>query len=718
MPGLVAPVSYRAVRRLPFARAAVAAAHAPMDSRPTRSTGLLVSLRGGLNAGLLCGFLLGLLDGVPAGLRTATTGAWTWIGCLGGAVVSYGIAWVAALVALAFVAHPLLRQRDLGGRMRVLAGIGLGVGLSLALAWWTRPYVLWGVPATDPRRLATFALMLVVGLAAGALAMGLGRRLPRWVLLTGTCLVPLAWAAGLLHMSQERGEAQQRGRLNARTSSRPNVLLVVVDALRQDVLGCYGNTRVRTPVIDGLAARGVVFENAWVQAPFTWSSFGSILTGKYPRRHGLVKMAPGVRMAPNITLPWHLKSAALKGEPGSLQPADFVGAAFLTGTLSHGSGLLRGFDVYYEAMVGHDLVELDSAWSVFRSELVLSLVRTKVEGRWLRWRNEDPVAVAARQWLGQNSRRRFVSMVHFYSTHTPYDPPRRFREMYVDPSYDGPIEAFYASYREAIEHGQYSPTEADRAQIANLYYAGVTQADAMLGEILSELERQGVLDDTLVIVTADHGEELGDHGVWEHNFMYETNLRVPLVMALPGRLPAGVRSAALVESVDIVATVCSLLALQPPYEPGQVDPQGRDRGAIDGVDLAPLARGEVAAVKPHAFAENGVYLAVRDLRFKLVVAAEALGREDWRSPPRPGVEGARLYDLLADPLERSDVLGQVPAEAERLLAVLRDFDARMPVPRSEMVESQRDIEAQRLQLQRLGYAGGIGQGVDEPRQEE
>lgn len=687
-----------------------------MDPRPTRPPGWFASLRAGLCAGLVCGLVLGLLDGAGAGLRTGTRGLWTWVGCLGAAVVTYGLAWMAGLALAALLAHPLLRRKDHGARFQLLAALGLGLGLAFDIAWWTRPYVLWGVPATDPRRLAAFAGMLVVGLALGACAVLVGRRLPRAARIAGTSLVPLAWALGILCLLDARGRASERGRINERTSERPNVLLVVVDALRQDVLGCYGNERVQTPVIDALAARGVVFENAWVQAPFTWSSFGSILTGKYPRRHGLVKMAPGVRMARNITLPSHLKSAALRGAGGQLDTDDYVGGAFLTGTLSHGSGLLQGFDVYFEAMVGHDLVELHSPWSVFRSELVLSLVRTKAEARYLRWRNADPVAKIAREWLGEHADRRFVAMVHFYSTHTPYDPPQRFREMYVDPAYAGPIHAFYASYREAIERGEYQLTEADRAHIANLYYGGVSQADAMLGEILGELERQGALDDTLVILTADHGEELGDHGLWEHNFMYETNLRVPLVMALPGRLPAGARSAALVESVDIVPTACALLAIEPPYEAGLLDEQERDRGAIDGADLVPLARGEVAEVKPYAFAENGVYLAVRDLRYKLVVAAESLDRDDWQSSPSAGVAAATLYDLQSDPDEHENAIARLPAEAQRLLEELRAFDERMPVARSEIVQSDRDLEAL---LNTLGYTGGgVGEGVKQPPQQE
>jgi arylsulfatase A-like enzyme len=614
---------------------------------------------------------------------------------------------MAVLGVLALLAHPILRRRSRSARFGALLSLGLGVGLAMAIAWWTRPYVMYGIPATDPRRLAAFVGMLGVGLVLGIALVRVGCKLPRGALVAAAFLVPIAWAIGLLYLIAARDQASQRGKVNARTEHRPNVLLVLVDALRQDVLGCYGNERVKTPVIDALAARGVVFENAWVQAPFTRSSVGSILTGKYPRRHGLVKMAPGVRMAPNITLPWHLKSAPLRGEEGKLEPDDFTAAAFLTGTLSHDSGLVRGFDVYFEAMVGHDLVETGIPWSVFRSELVLSLVRTKVEARLLRMRNQDPVARMAREWLGEHGDQRFVALVHFYSTHTPYDPPPRFREMYVDPAYDGPIHAFYASYREAIERGEYAPSAADEAHIANLYYGGVSQADAMLGEILGELELQGALDDTLVILTADHGEELGDHGVWEHNFMYETNLRVPLVMALPGALPEGKRVGALVESVDIVPTVCSLLAIEPPHEE-QMDERGLNRGQIDGFDLEPLARGEVKSIKAHAFAENGVYLAVRDLRYKLVVAAESLNAEDWRSAPRPGVSGAALYDLEEDPGERENALERLPEEAERLLEALRAFDGQMPVPLSEIVHSPRDFEEEQRLMRELGYAGGVG----------
>jgi len=456
----------------------------------------------------------------------------------------------------------------------------------------------------------------------------------------------------------------------------------------------------------------VLFENAFVQAPFTWSSFGSILTGKYPRRHGLVKMAPGVAMSPNITLPWHLKSAAR--EPATLGPplqeGDFHGATFMTGTLSHGSGLLRGFDTYFEAMVGHDVVDVVSPWSVFRSELLLSLVRTKLVQRV----DKAPVATEAVRWFARNGQKRFVSMVHYYSTHTPYDPPARFRDQYVDPAYDGPISAFYAKHRQAIEEGAV-PSSADEEQIRNLYYAGVTQADAMIGQVLDELRRQKVLDQTLVIVTADHGEELGDHGLWEHNFMYQTNLRVPLILSLPGVLPAGERVDSIVETVDLVPTICDLMSIAVPAEPGQQDEQGRDRGRVDGVSLVPLMRGEVEWVKGFSFAENGTHASVQDLEWKLVVPAKLLTPRLWDALTPQEREPLQLFHLTADPDEHDELAAEQPAQVARLLEVLRAWDAQMPIPRSEIVESQRDLENR---MSGLGYMDGIGADDEEESADE
>jgi hypothetical protein len=219
--------------------------------------------------------------------------------------------------------------------------------------------------------------MLLVASAAGWFTASALSRAPDRAKRGTAVLAVLAWIGGAVFLLAQGDGIGTRGEIGPRNRDLPNVVLVIVDALRQDTLGCYGNPRVRTPNIDRLAAEGVVFENAFTQVPATLPSFGSILTGKYPRRHGLLRMKPGVRMPPNETLPTILKKAT-KADGTQLEDMDWLEATFHTGTLTAASGLLGGFDMRYEATAGHDLVALDRPWSVFRAGLLVSILRNKV----------------------------------------------------------------------------------------------------------------------------------------------------------------------------------------------------------------------------------------------------------------------------------------------------------------------------------------------------
>ena len=695
----------------------------PSPASPGQNGGFLVTLRAVVHAAILAGFFLGILDfvliasvyGLPGGVLSA-------LGCLVGGIAVY----VLGMLLLMLLASPLVqllwRATPLGERARHAFGVALGLGVFFELYWWTRPFVFPGIPAMAPRRLVAAGAMLIGSWALGVL---LARAFARRGKGFRFVVEGLAWAgllAGGLYVAAGSASPSERGRLNERNQDLPNVLLVVVDALRADVLEPYGNTEVKSPVLQDLADKGVTFLNAQAQAPFTWTSFGSILTGKYPRRHGLMKMAPGVRMAPNETLAWHLKQAVFSGEAADrrLEPDDFASGTFMTGTLSQGSGLLRGFDVYFEALVGHDLVDTSVPWSVYRSDLVLFRLKnklgqliTRLQGRHGIAQESNQVVKTARDWLRENEDRRFMAMVHLYSTHTPYDPEPRFREMYVDPAYDGPIAAFYAEHRYAIEAGEYEPTPADVQQIKDLYYGGVTQADDAIGQVLAELERAGSLDNTLVIVTSDHGESLGDdvfngEVLWEHNWMYETNLEVPLLMAWPKGLPAGVRVEELVETIDIVPTICDLMGLEAP-----LDQQDPERGRVDGHSLVPLMRGEAFvgdAWDGYAFAENGQYISIRDRDWKLVVHRDMVDEEGWAASlleGAPVLKRPRLFHLAEDPNEDHDLVEDAPVEAQRLLAALRTWSDSMPLPISDVVRSHRDMEHE-ANLGALGYGGGVG----------
>ena len=678
---------------------------------PRAPSGLAGTLRAFLGAGAACGLLFGLADGIVAAeLGDTPLSLPSLLGCLAASVFQYILVGALGLGLLAPVLHPLLARKPDGPRYLVALRIGLTAGVFAEIYWRTRPYVFYGRSSLSPERLGASALMLVVAaLVAWFLAARIAHA-PAGVKKAAALLAGAAWISGAVFLAFQIGAVGSRGELDDRNRDLPNVLLVVVDAMRQDVLGCYGNQRVKTPAIDALAARGVVFENAFTQAPFTWTSFGSILTGKYPRRHGLVKMAPDVRMAPNVTLPLHLKDAKRR-DGTQLRDGDWLAAAFATGTLTADSGLLQGFDLRFEATAGHALVVLDRPWSVLRADLLLWIAWEKIAQRFV----PSSTAFAARKFLDAHGDRRFFAMVHLYSTHTPYDPAREFREMYCDPKYAGPVKSFWAAHRQVIERGEYQPTLADVEQIRNLYYGGVSQADHEIGELVAALERRGVLDDTLVVVLSDHGESLGEDKLWEHDHMVQTNLRIPLVMSWPKGLPRGKRVAAMVDEIDVFPTICDLLGLELPA--GAVAAAAReasDRERIDGASLLPLIRGEAESVRACSFAENGIHLSVQDGRRKLVVRRATLtDPEGWNKAHEGRPEWPRLLDLDGDREEKFNRFHREIDEAERLFALLRDWNERLPIPIHLVLPSARDLENQAL-FDKLGYTrGGIGQ--DESR---
>jgi len=678
---------------------------------PTRTHGGLgTTLRAALNAGLGAGALIGLVDGLGAGLRTGTSGALAWLGCLAASALVYGAVLTAVACALALLGHRWLRERTLGERLSLLSIVVLGLAWFVGLVWWTRPWVFPGISITDPKRLAVSLLLAPVGVLLGWACVSIGGKLARSAQWTLAALVALCWLGGGAFLATSRSDSERLGAIGERTAELPNVLWFVCDAMRADALGCYGNERVQTPRMDALARDGVLFERAFVQAPFTGSSFGSWFTGKYPRRHGFVRMAPDTRMAPNVTLASHLKDAPLLAG-GRLEREDYHCVTFMTGAMSQSAGLARGFDSYFESFMGHHLVDVEDSWSLFSSELLLYIARTKLAQKF----DSTPVASEASKWLRRNGRKRFFAMVHLFATHTPYDPPQDIRALYCDPSYAGPLSVFRSDHAFAIHEGKATPSAADARQIRDLYAGGVTYTDRQIALVLAELEQQGTLDDTLVVVTADHGEELGEHGVWEHNHMFQSNLRVPLVMHWPRKLPLNARVDALVESVDFLPTVCEVLGIAAPNE-SSLDERGRDRGALDGRSVMPLLDGRATAVREFSFAENGLEMCVQDLRWKLVVPSVdehnqplALSGQTLESLSGRGIAKPRLYDLSNDPLESHNAIAQAGPQAVRLLAALAAWDASMPIPRYEIVLSPRDMVENARRMAEIGYIDGIGQ---------
>lgn len=670
---------------------------APMD-RPVWRTALASGL-----------FLGALWGAVEAGVHQAryvlpswsATGVMAPVNPVTAVAVTFQAAWRYALLGVvvalagALLLGWLLDRRPgrphAGGRAVVALAVFLNVYWYTKLVPWLQFHA--GLPFSHPYRLALSAGYLVLALAVAVALVGPGRLGAPRGRLGALLLAVLAAGAGWAEWRESRlvgfsDRAPPEGR-------PPNVLLVVVDALRADRLGCYGYDVREPPIsprVDALAAEGVVYERTVVQAPFTWTSFGSFLTGKYPRQHGLMNMLPNQRLDP----------ARNRTVAKALQEEGWVTGAFLTGTLSNNSGLLDGFDTYFETIKGHEPVTRSSKWSIVKSDLLINIFKNKIRQKL----DDRLVNTEAMDWMRSVAHRPFFAMVHYYSTHTPYGPPAPYDTMYDD-DYEGIYHPFYQSHGKAILEGRLEFTERDLEHVNALYDGGVAFADAMFGDLLDLLEELGVADDTLVLYTSDHGEELyeqrapGMKRVFEHDWMFNTNLYIPLVVRFPGRAHAGARVTHLVEAMDIPATIVETVGR------GRLD-EGPGRSLVPDAAGEPLPPGEGAV-----FSENNRYVAMLLGDKKIVATREALN--GLTDDPRQ----VRLYDLAVDPLELAlpltgEALDRAPWDRlwERMLEYHRSQPSLSSLPTF-------DVDPEMLErLQQTGYIGGEYLGPNEMTEEQ
>lgn len=389
-------------------------------------------------------------------------------------------------------------------------------------------------------------------------------------------------------------------------SARPrNVLVVTVDTVRADRLGCYGFAGARTPVIDRLAREGARFDSAWSHVPLTQPSHAALFTGRLPPELGIHDNG-------RATLPPAVPTLAELLRARGLRTGAFVSAV----VLERGFGLARGFDVYDDEL---------ARTAAHRGE-----------------RPADATIDAALAWLDEAPEQPFFAWVHLYDPHEPYEPPAAFAASGAHP-YDGEI-AF---------------------------------ADAQIGRLVATLERRGALDDTLVVVTSDHGEGLGEHGESTHGtLVFASTMRVPLVVRARGIAPS-VQSAP-VGLCDVFPTVLELAG------EGAIPPTGAR-------SLVPLLEGSTLPEKP-VYGESAY--AALNFGWRPL---HALSGERWRY-----LDHAEplLFDLARDPREQDDRSGSDADTAERF----RDELARVRERLAPLAGAGSAADpAKRAQLEALGY---------------
>jgi len=410
-----------------------------------------------------------------------------------------------------------------------------------------------------------------------------------------------------------------------------NVLLISIDTLRADRLGCYGYDRPTSPALDALARDGTLFEKVVATSPWTVPSHASIFTGRFPHAHGVVSERD--RLADDIpVLAELLRARGMR-----------TAAVVQTTWLSKAQGFARGFDSFQQ-------------------------IPDHAEGGVL-------VTRGGEAFLRAFSTQPFFLFLHYYDVHSEYRPRPRYEEQFAA-GYDGPVDGTAMQLQE-IRERYLVLSPRDREHLSSLYDAEIRQLDDALAGLFATLDELGVRDETLVVVTSDHGEEFLEHGnVLHGRTMYREVLDVPLIVTGPG-VPRGERVASLASLADVLPTILGRLGLPLPE-------------AIDGVDLfrpalaSPTER-RVVAAGDHNNTEPDSLRMIQDLRHKLIVDR---------------VHGeARLFDLERDPGEHQDVSAQNP---ERTAELRRELDTHVE-RRRQAPERSALTEEEKERLRSLGY---------------
>lgn len=438
-----------------------------------------------------------------------------------------------------------------------------------------------------------------------------------------------------------------------RASPPPHIVLYLVDTLRADALGAYGNSQVHTPSFDKVAHGGTRFDRAYAPASWTRATVGSILTGEYPTVHGAVGRFDRLRPdLPTLAEELHrmgYETAAVVANP-NLAPT---------------FGLARGFDEY---------VELYDPITQVRAIEPQELVATSAQ-----------VVDRALAILRRPRSKPLFLFVFAIDPHAPYTPPPPFDRLY-DPDYRGAVDGSFQSLFALAILGRQAP-EPDRKHLRALYDGEVAYADREFGRLLEELERDPWAGKTVLVVTSDHGEEFLEHDRLDHGHtVYEELIRVPLMFYLPGR-PRSI----------VVEGPVSLTELFPTL----LDYAGARERPIRSRSLRPFMEpGPPTKPIAHVFAEVALY----DPAWEALVV-------DHGKLIRNRTSGTLVYyDLVKDPLEQQPLTPPSVALVTELQRWRLDMEKRRH-PAADKLSPHELTESQRQALEALGYGEFFRQGT-------
>jgi len=403
-----------------------------------------------------------------------------------------------------------------------------------------------------------------------------------------------------------------------------NVLLISVDCLRPDHLSCYGYRRPTSPTLDRLVQQGIKFTQVISVAPWTSPSLVSLLTSFYPPAHGV--------------------DGRTKSIPeGAPTPIKILKKS---GYLVPGISYIHTVWNYYN--LGFDLVDNPTEFEQKDEEIQIN------------------------EWLEKNFRKKFFFWHHFYTPHLPYSPMPEYEELFVNRkkklSADLKSKLNLVRTQPVVRKGKVDFTKEDIDHIIPLYDAEIRQADAQIGSVIKKLKDLGVLYKTIVVITADHGEEFLEHGFIGHASttlaasLYDECIHIPLIFWSPGILPQNKSINQQVQNIDIMPTIFNLLNLDMDIP-------------VQGESLLPLIRGsQTKPPRKYAFSDTTLG-GFQTLKEQEKGRIRSIRTDRWKlihnyTPER---EMYFLFDLKNDPKETKNVIAQHPQIAAILISQLKEW---------------------------------------------
>jgi arylsulfatase A-like enzyme len=446
----------------------------------------------------------------------------------------------------------------------------------------------------------------------------LRRTLPAVVAITILCFIGIEGATWL----RERSSMSE---LPPAAPASPNVLVVVVDTLRADHLPLYGYRRSTSPNLDALAKRGVVFDNDIAPSSWTLPSHASMLTGRYPHDHGVDHE---VRLGAQYpTLPEVL-------EQHGYRTGGFSANLFY---FTRRAGLGRGFVHFCDYFYSVEDMFFRTLWGRVLNRY---LPNSDVVNEYLPRKSAREVNREVLDWIDHDRDRPFFAFINYFDVHGPYMVRSPARQMFfgtqtkdTPPVIDRRIDRDHDPYLFRLSR---MPAVEFQHQI-DAYDGAIHEVDQQFANLFSELQKRGLTENTLVVITSDHGESFGDHGLLEHwNALYRELIQVPLIYYWPGKIPGGVRISKTISGASLPATVLDLVGIKSDASfPVPSVAQLWQRPEVDPEWPDPLAEMAQNLNLPLGYpAYQGWLKAIVSTRWHLIVS-ERLSPElyDWAADP-------------------------------------------------------------------------------------